>query len=80
MDKKHFAKYVSENLHISPKHANLIIDVFTENVEQAINEGHSVSLDKFGAFIPTKRITNKHTLVNDKKFLPGKLLKDKVAS
>lgn len=78
MDKNIFAKYMATNLAISPKHANLIIDAFTENLGQAIFEGHSVDLEEFGSFLPTKKLVKKH-VYSEVKFLPGNLLKDKIA-
>ena len=43
MNKKHFSKYIAENINISSQKANILIETFTTNVNQAIFEGHTLS-------------------------------------
>ena len=38
MDKKTFAEYISDNMDISDTQADIIIDVFTSNLAQAVCE------------------------------------------
>lgn len=81
MDRKKFAKHMAENMSISPTQANIIIDAFTENLGQVLFEGHPVSLDEFGIFVPTTKYSKKHSNPSiDVKFIAGDLLKDKIAS
>ncbi len=76
MNKKHFSKYIADNLNISKLQANILIDVFTTNLNQAIFEGHTVSLDDFGAFIPTNDILKPSSQNQTIKFIPASQIRD----
>ena len=80
MDRETFAKYISENLAISQKKATKIIDDFTSNISQAIFEGHVVSLDDFGNFIPNLKVLSpKDSVIKSgisPLFIPGTKLKE----
>lgn len=79
MNKQTFALYISENMQISDMQADMIIDVFTSNLAQAIFEGEPVDLEDFGAFIPSTKLetTTSH---NDIMFIAGRLLKNNFVS
>ena len=76
MNKKHFSKYIAENLNISSQKANILIEAFTTNLNQAIFEGHTVSLDDFGAFIPTNDIRKTDGQNQTIKFIPASQNRD----
>ena len=87
MNKKNFAEYISDNMNISDTQADIIIDVFTSNLAQAMYEGNPVDLEEFGAFVPTIKLeTHKsqnelNTISNsDIMFLPGSILKNNFIS
>ena len=76
MNKKHFSKYIADNLNISKNQANILIEAFTTNLNQAIFEGHTVSLDDFGAFIPTNDIRKTDGQNQTIKFIPASQNRD----
>lgn len=76
MNKKHFSKYIAENLNISSQKANILIEAFTTNLNQAIFEGYTVSLDDFGAFIPTNDIRKTDGQNHTIKFIPASQNRD----
>ena len=84
MDKKTFAHYISENMQISDIQADIIIDIFTSNLAQAIFEGEPVDLENFGIFVPSVKLEtntsndnlNSTPYNNDIMFLSGGVLKN----
>lgn len=78
MNKKHFSKYIADNLNISNIQANILIDAFTTNLNQAIFEGYTVSIDNFGAFIPTNDIRKTQGQNQTIKFIPSSQIKDNI--
>ena len=87
MNKKTFAEYISDNMNISDTQADIIIDVFTSNLAQAMFEGAPVDLEEFGSFIPTTKLESNcsdnyiHPISNnDIMFLPGSILKNNFIS
>jgi nucleoid DNA-binding protein len=80
MNKEHFSKYIADNLNISKRSANIIIETFVENLNQAIGEGNAVELDELGTFIPTTKYGKHLNVFIEPKFIAGKLSRAKLAS
>ena len=87
MNKKTFAEYISDNMSISDTQADIIIDVFTSNLAQAMFEGNPVDLEEFGTFIPTTKLASRESQNqinsisnNNIMFLPGSILRNNFAS
>lgn len=78
MNKNNFSKYIADNLNISKVQANILIDAFTTNLNQAIFEGYTVSIDNFGAFIPTNDIQKNKGQNQTIKFIPISQINDKL--
>ena len=89
MNKKEFARYISDEHSCTLKEANRIIDVFTNSVISSLSEGKDISLIGFGLFsvskIPARDGRNPRTgealkiaAYNQPKFKAGQKLKDSV--
>ena len=76
MNKKHFSKYIADNLNISKLQANILIDTFTTNLNQAIFEGYTVSIDNFGSFIPINDVRKTPGQNQTIKFISNSQVKD----
>ena len=80
MNKEHFSKYIADNLNISKRNANTIIETFVENLNQAIGEGNAVELDELGTFIPATKYGKHSDIFIEPKFIAGKISRHKLAS
>jgi nucleoid DNA-binding protein len=50
MNKEQFIKYIAENIECDEKTAEVIIDIFAENIYLAISEGHEIDISNLGKF------------------------------
>ena len=89
MNKKEFARYISDEYSCTVTEANRIIDLFTNSVISGLSEGKDISLTGFGLFsvskIPARDGRNPKTgeplkiaAYNQPKFKAGQKLKDSV--
>lgn len=84
MNKETFAQYISENMAITSSQADMVIDIFTSNLAQAMFEGNPVDLEDFGSFIPSIKLKSednkdcniKSHISQNTMFVPGRLLKN----
>lgn len=60
MNKEQFIKYIAENIECDEKTAEVIIDIFAENIYLAISEGHEIDISNLGKFAIKGNDTKKH--------------------
>ncbi|WPY01569.1 HU family DNA-binding protein (plasmid) [Candidatus Trichorickettsia mobilis] len=76
MNKEQFVKYIAENMECDEKTAEVIIDIFAENIYMAISEGHEIDINNLGKFaIKNSPIRKNQCVKRQPYFVPAEDLK-----